>query len=182
VDCSDDVRPCEGFRRFFLRGRFPACRDFLFQPNEVVTPAQHLPSKVSCLSKYSYVFDHWGSSDSPEPAVPSPFPTGVGRSSLRTPSATNLRKPFHPSLDFLPRRSTSISVPHRTSPTFLLSRSSILVHLPWGSRSLLATSTSRIVTAPGLPLPVAFRSWRSSRLQRFAPRPALRVYFTPQPL
>jgi hypothetical protein len=45
----------------------------------------------------------------------------------------------------------------------------------------MATSVNRVVTATGLPTPVTFRSWRSSRLQRFHPRPTLRVYFTPQP-
>jgi len=55
------------------------------------------------------------------------------------------------------------------------------VRLPWSSRSLMTTSEGRIVTAPGVPFPDAFRPWRSSRLRRFHPRPTLRVYFTPQP-
>jgi hypothetical protein len=55
------------------------------------------------------------------------------------------------------------------------------VHLPWSSRALMTTSVCRIVTATGLPSPMTFRPWRSSRLRRFHPRPTLRVYFTPQP-
>jgi hypothetical protein len=57
-----------------------------------------------------------------------------------------------------------------------------LVHLPWSSRVLLATSAFRVVITIGLPAPTAFRPWRSSRLRRFSPRLTLRVYFTPQPL
>jgi hypothetical protein len=58
---------------------------------------------------------------------------------------------------------------------------STLVHLPWGSRSLIATSVSRIVAARDLPVSRALRPWCSSHLRRFMPRPTLRVYFTPQP-
>jgi hypothetical protein len=50
--------------------------------------------------------------------VPSPFPTGIAGSSLRTPSPTKLPKSFHPPVDSLPLRSTSFSDPHRAAPTF----------------------------------------------------------------
>jgi len=73
-----DVRPCEGFRRCFLRGPFHwANRDFFFSRwCEVSIPRPALPSKVPCLLECSYVPDHWGSLDSPGPTAPSSFSDG----------------------------------------------------------------------------------------------------------
>jgi len=116
----------------------------------------------------------------PRSRVPSPFPTGVAGSSLRTPSPTKLPKSFHPPVDSLPLRSTSFSDPHRAAPAFKP------VHVGCTFLGVRVPSSrhqrDRIVTAPGLPTPDTFRPWRSSRLRRFPPRSALRVYFTPQPL
>jgi hypothetical protein len=54
--------------------------------------------------------------------------------------------------------------------------------LPWGSRSLITTTTSGVHGVCGIPTShTVFRPRRSSRPRRFAPPPALWVCFAPQP-
>jgi hypothetical protein len=50
-----------------------------------------------------------------------------------------------------------------------------------GVLPLFATSTSSVHTHAGFPARTVFRPRRLSRPRRFAPPPALQVYFTPQP-
>jgi hypothetical protein len=106
----------------------------------------------------------------PASASPSPFPTGPC-GSYRTPSPARLHKPVHPPRS-APLQSPSVS----SSARALLERRL----LPWGCLSLIATSTSGIVTM-GFPCPIAFRPRRFSRPRRFHPPPASWVYFAPQP-
>jgi len=53
--------------------------------------------------------------------------------------------------------------------------------LPWGSVPLRGTSWQRPLTTEAPNFDLTLRPWRFSRLRRFTPPPALRVYFTPQP-
>jgi len=53
--------------------------------------------------------------------------------------------------------------------------------LPWGSVPLRDISWRRPLTTRVPNSDLTLRPWRFSRLRRFTPPPALRVYFTPQP-
>jgi len=73
------------------------------------------------------------------------------------------------------------SVLFRALPSSVRPGSKDPERLPWGSRSLFATSTIR-VQAPSHPIcSLPFRPRRFSRPRRFTPRLALWVYFTPLP-
>jgi len=53
--------------------------------------------------------------------------------------------------------------------------------LPWGYVPLRGISWQRPLTTEAPNFDLTLRPWRFSRLRRFTPPPALRVYFTPQP-
>jgi hypothetical protein len=111
--------------------------------------------------------------------VPLPFPTGVRWFF----TSDTVRRLVAQAVSSSRRLSASLKRFHLSSAPNIADTQagSTLVHLPWGSHFLMTTSVSRIVAARGFPVPHTFRPWRSSRLRRFHPRPALRVYFTPQP-
>lgn len=100
--------------------------------------------------------DHWGSSDSPGPTVPSPFPTGIGGFF----SSDTVRRLVAQAVSSSRRLLASSecfrtgSAPNRDD----IQAASRRVHLPWSSRALMTTSVSRIVNAPGLPAPNASAS------------------------
>jgi hypothetical protein len=125
------------------------------------------------------VSDHWGSSDSPTPTVPSPFPTGA----LWLFSSDTVRRLVAQAvsssrrLAAFPECFCTGSAPNIAD----IQAGSTRVRLPWSSRSLMTTSLGRIVVTAGLPAPTAFRPRCSSHPRRFIPRPSLRVCFTPQP-
>jgi hypothetical protein len=108
----------------------------------------------------------------PTPARPSPFPTE------RSVFFLGHRPPNHL------RNLGSSSRTLRSSPEYFPLRSrprpESLERLPWGSRSLFATSTFR-VRAASFQLSLPCRPRRFSRPRRVTPRMALRVYFTPLP-
>jgi hypothetical protein len=111
--------------------------------------------------------------------VPLPFPTGVRWFF----TSDTVRRKVAYAVSSSRRLSASLKRFHLSPAPNIADTQvgSTLVHLPWGSLSLMTTSISRIVAARGLPQPRTFRPWRSSRLRRFDPRLTLRVYFTPQP-
>jgi len=90
----------------------------------------------------------------------------------RSPSTARLRLRFHPLVSFAPLQSPPSRVRRRC-----LHRQ----RLPWGSRSLFATSPTG-VRAPEPPSSrVPFRPRRFSRPRRLSPPTGLRVCFTPLP-
>ena len=90
----------------------------------------------------------------------------------RSPSAARLRLRLHPLVSFAPLQSP----PSRVRRRCLHRR-----RLPWGSRSLFATSPTG-VRAPEPPSSrVPFRPRRFSRPRRLSPPAGSWVYFTPQP-
>jgi len=103
----------------------------------------------------------------------SPFLTASAGSFLRLPSPRSLAQ-----TGFI---LSYASVLFRVLPSSVRPESEDSKRLPWGSRSLIATS-ALCVRAPSRPIcSVPFRPRRFSRPRRFTPQLALWVYFTPLP-
>jgi hypothetical protein len=115
---------------------------------------------------------------------PRDMPEGLSPQSrfLRTPSPVASQRRVHPPSSSLLFRAARTAACFR-SPQAILRQPAASKAPPMGfGWALFATSTSRshlLQEAP--PPPATVRPRRSSRPRRFAPRPALRVCFTPQP-
>jgi len=106
---------------------------------------------------------------------------GAVRSLLQPPSAASFESAsFSRELDVSFRVRATYDLPLETSKQ-PCDHPEAKERLPWGFVPLRGISWRRPLPAGAPSSDLTLRPWRSSRLRRFTPPPALRVCFTPQP-